>query len=309
MTVEKKTMWAHIAGILTAIIWGTTFISTKVLLDDFDPLAVLIYRFVIAYVALFLFKPKPVKFQGLKNEIWYFLAGLSGVTIYFLCENVGLTYTLASNASVIVSTAPMFTALLAFIFLKNEKPKPYFFIGFVVAMAGIVLISFNGKTTFELNPMGDLLALGAAIIWAVYSIIVKKHIDMSTNMIAITKRIIFYGVVTMLPVGAIYGVDVDWNLMMKPANLGNFIYLGIGASAICYITWNYSMEVLGAVKASLYIYVVPVITIIASVFILDEKFTVVVACGVALTIAGLMISEKNPKTKVENNLDENKKSA
>lgn len=103
MTVEKKKVLAHIAGILTAVIWGTTFISTKVLLNDFEPISVLVYRFLIAYVAMMIIKPKPLRFESLKKEFWYFMAGLLGVTIYFLFENIGLTYTLASNASVIVS--------------------------------------------------------------------------------------------------------------------------------------------------------------------------------------------------------------
>lgn len=243
MTVEKRKVWAHIAGILTAVIWGTTFISTKVLLEDFEPIAVLIYRFIIAYVALSIIKPKPLAFESLKKEFWYFLAGLLGVTIYFLFENIGLTYTLASNASVIVSTAPLFTALLVFIFLKNEKPKKYFFIGFLFAMSGIALISFQGTSTLELHVIGDILALGAAIVWAFYSVILKKHVDMSKQMIEITKRIIFYGILTMLPFGAVYGAKLDLNMLFSGTNLGNFLYLGIGASAICYVTWNYSLEV------------------------------------------------------------------
>lgn len=292
MTVEKKKVLAHIAGILTAVIWGTTFISTKVLLNDFEPISVLVYRFLIAYVAMMIIKPKPLRFESLKKEFWYFMAGLLGVTIYFLFENIGLTYTLASNASVIVSTAPMFTALLAFIFLKNEKPKKFFFIGFVFAMTGIALISFQGTSNLELHVVGDLLALGAAIVWAIYSIILKKHISMSSHMIEITKRIIFYGIITMLPFGAIFGAELQMDKLFSGVNLVNFLYLGIGASAICYVTWNYSLEVLGALKASLYIYLVPVIAIITSVIVLGEPFTLTVGIGVVLTLAGLMISEK-----------------
>lgn len=292
MTVEKKKVLAHIAGILTAVIWGTTFISTKVLLNDFEPITVLVYRFLIAYVAMMIIKPKPLRFESLKKEFWYFMAGLLGVTIYFLFENIGLTYTLASNASVIVSTAPMFTALLAFIFLKNEKPKKFFFIGFVFAMTGIALISFQGTSNLELHVVGDLLALGAAIVWAIYSIILKKHISMSSHMIEITKRIIFYGIITMLPFGAIFGAELQMDKLFSGVNLVNFLYLGIGASAICYVTWNYSLEVLGALKASLYIYLVPVIAIITSVIVLGEPFTLTVGIGVVLTLAGLMISEK-----------------
>lgn len=151
--------------------------------------------------------------------------------------------------------------------LKNEKPKKFFFIGFVFTHDGNCADKFLADINLELHVVGDLLALGAAIVWAIYSIILKKHISMSSHMIEITKRIIFYGIITMLPFGAIFGAELQMDKLFSGVNLVNFLYLGIGASAICYVTWNYSLEVLGALKASTYIYLVPVIAIITSVIV------------------------------------------
>lgn len=89
------------------------------------------------------------------------------MTLYYLMENIALTYSQASNVGVIVSIAPVFTAITARIFLKEEgKLRPAFFMGCVIALIGISLISFSG-TTMHLNPIGDLLSVGGAIIWVI----------------------------------------------------------------------------------------------------------------------------------------------
>ena len=289
---KNKTMIAHAVGVFTAIIWGTTFISTKVLLKNFEPTEVLIYRFVIGYLALALIRPRPMAFKGWINEFWFAMAGFSGVTIYFLCENVALTHTLVSNVGVIVSTAPMFTALLAFVFLKSEKPTLHFFMGFIVSIAGILLINYNGRTELHVSPIGDLLAVAAALVWAVYSIILKKHLSMKEDIIAATRRIIFYGIITMIPSCLLIEGTFSLQKVMVPVNFWNLLYLGVGATAICYFTWNWTVEKIGAVKASVYIYLVPAITIFASVLILKEKLTPLVLIGAILTVVGLLISER-----------------
>lgn len=96
----------------------------------------------------------------------------------------------------------------------------------------------------------------------------------------------------MISFALITGVKFDFGLLATKSYLPNLLYLGIGASAICYVTWNKTIEMLGAVKASVYIYIVPVITIIASGVILHEPITKIVILGAALAIAGLLISEK-----------------
>ena len=158
----------HLAALLTIIIWGTTFISTKVLLTDFKPVEILFFRFVMGFSALFLVCPHRMKGVGRGQELTFVLAGLCGICLYYLLENIALTYTMASNVGVINSVAPFFTAILSRLFLKSEgKLRANFFIGFMVAMVGVALISFNGSK-LELNPMGDLLAVLTAFVWACY---------------------------------------------------------------------------------------------------------------------------------------------
>lgn len=210
----------------------------------------------------------------------------------FPFENSALTYTLASNVSIIVSLAPMFTAVLAFLFLKQEKPGKFFFLGFLVAMSGIILINYNGRTQLQLNPIGDILAIGAAFVWAVYSIVLKAKIPTGTEPLRATKRIFFYGILSMIPCSFFMGFTLDFDKILQPVYLGNIVYLGIFASAIGYLLWNHAIEVLGTLRSSVYIYIIPVITIIASALVLKEKVTIVIITGAVLAILGLLISEK-----------------
>ena len=132
--MTNKTAAGHLAALVTILIWGTTFISTKVLLQDFQPIEILFFRFVLGLIALFLVYPRPLKGTSLRQELTFAAAGLSGVCLYYLLENIALTYTMASNVGVIISVAPFFTALLSRLFLKQEGTlRANFFIGFLAA--------------------------------------------------------------------------------------------------------------------------------------------------------------------------------
>lgn len=287
----------HFAAFITIFIWGTTFISTKVLLNTFTPIEILFIRFVIGYLALWLVLPRGLRLNSRKQE-WYFaFAGLCGVTLYYLFENIALTFTLASNVGVIISIAPFFTALFGYLFLHGERPGLRFFLGFVIAMAGICLISFGNQAALSINPTGDFLAVGAAIIWAMYSTLTKKISGFGYPTIQTTRRTFFYGILFMLPVLWGMGFQVTAAELLDMTNLLNLVYLGLGASALCFVTWNFAVRVLGAVKTSVYIYAVPVITTVFSALILHEKITLVTICGIALTLAGLFLSEKRSVSK------------
>lgn len=290
----------HIEALVTILIWGTTFISTKVLLNSFSPIEILFFRFIIGYLALWLVCPHKLKSNNKKEELYFASAGLCGITLYYLCENVALTYTLASNVGVIISIAPFFTALFNFIFLKGEKPQLRFFVGFIIAMVGIYLISFSSDTTLQLNPLGDILAVIAAIIWAAYSTITKKVSTFGYNTLQTTRRSFFYGLIFMIPILFIMDFKLNLGRFMHMKNYLNILYLGLGASAMCFVTWNCAVKILGSVKTSVYIYMVPVITTITSVIILHEQITWIAACGIILTLIGLFVSESKKSTKIIN---------
>ena len=143
--MKNKITFGHCAALITIIIWGTTFISTKVLLNILSPIEILFIRFLIGYIILWSIYPHHLHLTHKKEELYFMAAGLCGVTLYYLFENIALTYTLASNVGVIISIAPFFTVIFACLFLHEEKPHIRFFIGFIIAMMGIYLISFSGS--------------------------------------------------------------------------------------------------------------------------------------------------------------------
>lgn len=284
----------HLAALLTIVIWGTTFISTKILLADFQPVEILFFRFVMGFLVLFAAYPKKLRTANYKQELTFAAAGLCGICLYYLLENIALTFTLASNVGVIISVAPFFTAILAHLFMKSEeKLRPQFFLGFAVAMAGIILISFNGSK-LELNPMGDLLAVIAALVWACYSVLTRKISRFGYPVILSTRRTFFYGILFMVPALFFFDFELNISRLTNMTYLFNILYLGLGASALCFVTWNFAVKKLGAVKTSVYIYMVPVITVVTSVLILQEQLTVLAGIGTILTLIGLFLSEYKP---------------
>lgn len=285
----SDTMKGHLSASLTVIIWALTFISTKVLLRAFLPIEILFSRFLIGFFVLTVVSRKVLPVRSWREEGYYLLAGLFGVFLYYYLENVALTYTLAMNVGIIGSVSPFMTALISRFILKQGKIPRVFVLGFFCSMIGISLISLSGS--LNVNPIGDGLALIATVCWASYSLIVKKVSSFGNGTIAVTQRIFFYGLLFMLPVLLFTMDSFDLSRFLEIENFSNFLFLGVGASALCFVTWNFSVKNLGAVRATVYIYTIPMLTTIASVFILGETLTIKTVFGIILTLSGLILSE------------------
>ena len=285
----------HIAASLTIFIWAITFISTKVLMVHFTPVEIMFYRLILAVFALSIVSPPRLAWPRLDLDLlrdeWKIMAaGLCGVTLYFLFQNIALSYTLAANASVLLSAAPLFTALLSRSFL-NEKLKANFLLGFTAAMAGIILITFNGSSILKLNPLGDLLSILAAVIWGCYCVLIKMINSPAGGTLAMTRKVVSYGLLFLLPLLPLFNFRLGLDRLAVVPDLLNLIFLGVGASALSFVTWNFAVNLLGPVRTSAYIYVVPVITIITSVLILHETVTWIAGIGSVLILAGMSLSE------------------
>jgi len=293
----KNNLSGHLTSLLTIIIWGTTFISTKILLTDFSAVEILLIRFVLGLLILYIIYPKKIKLKDKRIEKYFAFAGLCGICLYYLLENISLTYTKASTVGVIISVAPFFTSIIDTLIHKN-KNHIRFYIGFVLSIIGIAFVSF-GADEIEFNILGDLLALLAAIVWAVYSVIVDKIATFNYNIIFTTRRIFLYGILFMIPAMFIFDFDIHSLTNVSFKNILNLFYLGAGASALCFVTWNYSVKKLGSVKTSVYIYLVPVVTVTSSVIILKEPITIKIIIGTILTVLGLFISQFERKGNVK----------
>lgn len=281
---------AHLAALGTIIIWGITFISTKILLHDFTPQAILFIRFLLGWICLWLIKPLALPFQGPRLESTLAGAGFFGVTLYFLLENIALEYSLAANVGVIVSTAPFFTALVGWRWFAGARPGLQFYTGFALAILGIGLISFQ-DAELTINPLGDFLALLAAMAWAFYSNLIKKISARGLDSLQVTRRAFFYGLIFMLPTLPFSWPEAAGQNLWTGLNSLNLLFLGVGASAICFVSWTFCLGRLGTAKASAYIYLVPVVTVIAAYVFLQERLGLETVLGMIFVILGLLLSE------------------
>lgn len=275
--------------------WGTSFLSSKVLMVNggFTPVEVFIYRFTFAYVLLLLFTYKKILANNSRDEFLFLICGLCAGSIYFVTENYALKYTSTGNVSLLVSIAPIFTTALMAV-LYRVIPKPNVVIGSLVAFAGVACIIFSSGEGFEINPKGDLIAICASMSWAIYTIVVKRLNPIYSSLF-ITRKLFFYGVITALPLLLIQEQPLrlwllfDWQ---EPQYLMNFLFLGLFCSAFAYLVWNEVMKILGAIKANNYLYVQPIVTMIAGYLILGEQILILGYLGCALIIGGILISEK-----------------
>ena len=308
MNKNSQKVWGIILAAVSIFFWGITFVSTKYLLRDFSSLEILFYRFLAAYIGLWIIHPKFVKIAW-RDNVLYALAALSGVVLYQLTENIAINYTNASNVSVIVSICPLFTAIISQIFLKEKHLSLWFIIGFLISITGVTLVCFNGNTALEFNPKGDLLALSSGICWGFYSMIVSILNKRQYDPICSTRRIFFFAVLIMIPLSLagwiitsvhpetqsfFFSFDKALNTerFSNPLNWFNILFLGVVASGICFTIWNKACNILGTVKVSCGLYLIPVVTIIFAFLALGEEMTLLGGAGAAVTITGLFISEK-----------------
>ncbi len=295
----NHTARGHLSAIFCVIVWGTTFVSTKVLLNQLTPIEILFIRFTLGFAALNLLYPKRFIVENKHHELLFAAAGLCGVTLYFLLENIALTYTFASNVGIIVSVAPFFTAIVAKIVFKNQHLSVTFYIGFILAMTGIVIISLNGSKVLKLNPLGDILCVTATLFWAFYCAICKKISEFHYNTIQATRRIFLYGILFMVPPLFFMDFSPTLETLLKPTILFNLLFLSLFASALCFVFWNYALKHIGPVKTSVYLYASPVITIAFAAIVLNEPVTKTMVVGTILTLLGLVASQYTYKPKIQ----------
>ncbi len=282
----------HLAALFTVAVWGATFVSTKILIaHSLTPAEIFFMRFVLAYLCILPFARGRMWAQSLRDEALLLAAGICGGSIYFLTENIALEYAPASNVSLIVCTAPVWTALVLSIIDRNERMSRRQALGSALAFVGMVLVVLNGHFVLRLSPRGDLLAFCAAWLWMLYSLLIKKLGDRYPALF-ITRKVFFYGLLTILPWFAFRPFDVSWQTLAQPAVWGNLLFLGVIASMLCYLLWNAAMHRLGAVRTTNYIYINPLVTILTAAAFINERITLVALLGAALILYGMWHAER-----------------
>lgn len=281
----------YVLALIVVMIWGTTFVSTKVLLDSgLHPGDIFFVRFLIAYLCMLPFTLRRMWASSIKDELLMLSAGITGGSLYFLTENIALQYSYCSNVSLLVCSTPMLTTLLLGMCYKNERINLKQFLASVFALAGMTLVILNGHFVLNLSPIGDMLALLAAITWAFYSLTMRM-LQGKYSMSFITRKIFAYGLLSYLPVFLWHPLQTDIQLYTQPAVWGNLIFLGFIASFICYYAWNVVLVRIGVVRATNFIYLNPVVTLITSHIVIGERITPLALLGAALILGGIAAVE------------------
>ena len=277
----------HLIAILTVGIWGLTFISTKVLIEHgLSPQEIFLLRFLMAYLGIWFISPRKLFADNWKDELWLLWGGVTGGSFYFFTENTALEITLATNVAFIVCTAPLLTTILSLLIYKKEKATAGLVGGSLLALVGVALVVYNGHFILKISPLGDFLTLLAAFSWAFYSLIMKKMSGRYRTTF-ITRKIFFYGILTILPAFILHPWQFSLSGLWQPAVWMNLLFLGVLASLVCFVVWIIILKQLGTVRASNYIYLNPLFTLIGSAVLLDEQFTVMSLMGAMLILGGV----------------------
>ena len=288
---ESPKLVYHLAALLIVLAWGVSFVSTKVLLDNgLRPAEIYIYRFLLAYLLVLCVCHKRLFSNSLRDELLFATCGLCGGSIYFIAENTALEYTLVSNVSLITAISPLLTTFLIGMIYKSERPSKGIYIGSIVALLGVACVIFNSSFVVKMNPIGDLLSFAAALSWAVYSLVLRK-LNALYSIMFISRKTFFYGVLTALPYMLTEPEITSPAVLLQASVWPHMLFLGVFASMIAYVIWAQSVKHLGAITASNYIYLQPIVTLIASVIILSETITIVGYLGCALILGGLWLGD------------------
>ena len=293
-----KRFLPHIVAFLVVTIWGTTFVFTKLLLlGGLTPAQIFILRFIIAYILLLgycLVRGIQWLSNTWQDELLMVALGMTGGSLYFLTENSAMNYTTTTNTSIIVSLCPLFASAFIGLFYKSERLSRLQSFGSLMAAAGVFVVVMNGHFVLHLSPLGDALAFGACLCWAFYSLLMipaNKRYD----ALFITRKVFFYGLVSMIPYLIIYPELNIHLLLIQPEMMWNLLFLGCVASMLCYLMWAWVLKRLGAVVATNYVYLNPVITIVFAWIILAEEITPWFIFGTLLILFGMYLVDTKRK--------------
>ena len=302
--MAKKNRWwlPHMVAFVVVVVWGSTFVFTKLLLlDGLSAAQVFTLRFIIAYVLLTAFslcKSGRMKWlaHSWKDELLLAALGVTGGSLYFLTENEALNYTTTTNVSLIVCCCPLVAALLIGLFYKTQRMNVLQSIGTLLAAIGVAVVVLNGHFVLHLSPVGDLLALTANVCWALYSLFMVGAMKRYDSLF-ITRKVFFYGLLTILPY---FAANPSWpslQQLSQPRTLGCLLYLGVVASMVCFLVWTWVMKQIGAVVATNYVYINPLATIIFARIILGEQITLFFVLGTFLILTGMYLAAAKPSAK------------
>ncbi|MBD5308168.1 MAG: DMT family transporter [Bacteroides sp.] len=282
----------HLGAVIAVTAWGAAFISTKILLQHgLSAVEIYIYRFIIAYILAFCLCPAPLWSRSVKDELLFVLCGVCGGSVYFVAENTACMYTLVTNVSLITALSPLITTLIVALAYKGHKLPRGFLLGSLIAFSGVACVIFNSSFVVKVKPLGDMLALIAAISFSIYTLVLKP-LNATYGSWFITRKTFAYGVITALPFMALEPEHTPLSVLFETEVIVNLALLSVIASVVAYMFWAQAVKHMGEVKSSNYLYFSPLVTLIMSALLLGEYVSIVGFIGCILILSGVILSEK-----------------
>ena len=287
-------------ALLAVLIWSGNFIVARAVHNDIPPIALNFYRWLIASLIIFPFAYKYFKREWLvAKQSWQYLfwVALTGVALFNTFVYVGAHHTSAINLALIGTTSsPIMSVIFARIFL-HERIGPYKLAGMILCVIGVLYLLSNGNfhnlVTLQFGE-GDLWMLLAAFCFAVYNTLVKKKPAQlsSVNFLFI---IFTLGTWLVLPF-YVWEMNRTTAVIWTPGLILSILFLGLGASVICFLIWNKAIGILGAGRTAIFGNLIPVFSSIEAAIILNEKFTWVHVISMVVVFTGILLANYRVKS-------------
>lgn len=273
------------------LFWGLSFVATKIALESTPAFTLVFARFSISscFFILLMLRWGFPRFSR-KEHIRIFFMSLFEPGLYFVFETLGLQYTTAPKASLIIAAVPLSVTLFA-IPLLGERPRPLTLLGIFLSFAGIgILVMGDPEFRWEMGGrlLGDLLIFGA-VLSATFYIIGARELGQKHSPLEITGLQIFYGALFFAPAFFWELPDMQWNAVsMRSA--AAVLYLTLFATIAAFICYNYGLSKVPAARASMFINCIPVITALAAWYLLHEKLTLFQIGGGGIVLSSVFLS-------------------
>jgi len=294
-SMDRKRITAYIEVIFAVIIWGISFIATKLALRDLEPVTVVWLRFAIGVIILGLATVLRKQFIIPKGKEWgYFaLLGFLGITFHQWLQSTGLVTSQASTTAWIVATTPVFMVILGFIFL-HEKFDKLQITGIILAIFGVMLVV--GKGNFRellggnFGESGDILIMISAINWAVFSILSRRGLENHQATLMMFYVMTFgwlFTSVQFLSSGNFQDFrNITWTSLVGIA------FLGIFCSGLAYIAWYDGLKAIPASQVGAFLYIEPLVAVIVAWVVLGEYLLPITLIGGAIILLGVRLVQK-----------------
>ncbi len=288
---------SYISILLVCLFWGFSFISTKICLQWFTPFSLAFFRFLIASIILFIVlkvSEKDIRIE--KKDISRFvLCGFSGVFLYFAFENLAIEMLSASLAAIFLALLPAFAIFADYIFLKAPFTKSKVISVSMSVLGAIFVAGFNIDNNSNM-VLGIILIILSVVSWIAFSYLSaplqQKYSPLKSTFYQSLFGTIFFLMALPFGMPSFEGFNMTGIL--------NLIFLGVICSAICYILYNFALKHISIVICSIFINLMPIITVVASMFILNEKINPMQAIGAALIIGSVFVVTNKQEKGVSN---------